>query len=125
MFSKILFYTFLGVATTSMASQQCSKDWFRGIQERKVGKCRNGTIIMMIKCICLQQVTEDLRQDFEFEQNAQGHLFIKHNKNQQLLGCWPNRRIETEYAMTAWYYGENPHVEIQMPYRPITKSPTS
>lgn len=125
MFLKIISYTLLSISTICIASEPPEKKWFTVLEERQGGKCRNGAIIMIIKCHCSQFLPNDFSPALDFEQNDHGSLFAVYNQHKQLIGCWPDRKLDITTAMTAWFYGENPTTEIQIEYHPKSKAPTN
>lgn len=125
MFSKIIFYALLSITIICIASQPSDNNWFHDITHRAGGNLRDGTMLMIIKCYCLSTLPEDFSPELDFEQNDQGTLFAIYQGRKQSLGCWPDRQLKTTKAMTAWYYGERPKVEIQISYRTKTQTSTS
>ena len=125
MFSKLIFYALLSITTIIIASQQNESKWFTNRTFKTGGQLRNGATLLIIKCYCLKALPEDFSPELDFEQNEQGSLFAVYKQKKQLLGTWPNQKLNTQEATTAWFYGEIPNVEIQIPYRNISKNPTS
>lgn len=122
MFSKIIFYTLLHATFVTIASQHDHAVLFTQIEKAQSKIHPEKRIIMVLHATPALDLPPNFVTNLNFRQTDQGILLALHRGQQQALGRWPNRMIQTAMANISEEKG-SPTLQIKMPYIPIIRTP--